>query len=292
MTDIAVPQPPPSPRVDDWIGLVKRPLRDPLQWITAVIVAIPLLALARSLWANPVLELPVIGHYLFDPTVLSGVMVTLSLAVLCLVSGAALGMVIVAMRLSPNPVLSTIARIYVWILRSVPPLVQILFWYNFGALYPRVTLQLPFSGTVLMDVASSDIIGSYSAAFIALTLVQAAYQAEIYRGGLLAAGYGQKDAALALGMSGFQAMRHVIFPQVVPVILPPTGNQFIHLVKSTSIVSFIALGDILYSVEYIYHETGKVIPLLVVAMLWYLAILGFASIGQARLERLKWRASA
>jgi polar amino acid transport system permease protein len=272
-----------------WLALPRRRARRPGQWIGVALLVAFVGLVASSLIRNKAAGYPVIGHYLFSGAILSGVRVTVELSAICLVTGIVLGGCVAAMRRSGSVVLSTIARVYIWVLRSVPPLVQVLFWYNLGALYPHLVFRIPLAGWTVLDTNTDTVIHAFTAALIALSLNEAAYQAEIIRAGIQAPGEGQRETAAALGLSGAQAMALVVLPQSLRVLIPTIANQFIHLVKTTSIVSFIALSDLLFATEIIYNRTDQVTPLLFVAIIWYLAIIGVATVIQVRLERLlRW----
>jgi polar amino acid transport system permease protein len=290
-TESAAPAGPDAPAVPyrDWLALPRRRASRPGQWtgVAALFVLVGLML--NSLIRDKAARYPVIGHYLLSGSILSGVGVTVELSAICLVTGIVFGGCVAAMRMSGSVVLSSIARAYIWVLRSVPPLVQVLFWYNLGALYPHLVFRIPLAGWTVFDTNTDTVIHAFSAALIALSLNEAAYQAEVIRAGIRAPGAGQREAAAALGLSGVQAMALVVLPQSLRVLIPTIANQFIHLVKTTSIVSFIALSDLLFATEIIYNRTGEITPLLMVAIVWYLAIIGVATLIQAWLERLlRW----
>jgi polar amino acid transport system permease protein len=256
-----------------------------LRWTGVALIALLMCYAIRSLAGNSQLQYRTIAEYMFYIPVLRGVALTVELSVSCLCTGLLLGLLLAPMRMSGNRILSAAAAIYIWVFRSVPPLVQVLFWYNLGSLYASLSLRLPWLGWTLFDVRTNAVVHPMTAALIALTLSEGAYQAEILRSGLLAPGAGQREAAYALGLTHWQALRLVLLPQSVRVLLPPMANQFIHLVKTTAVVSFIALADLLYSVQQIYDQNFQVIPLLTVATLWYMIIVGAVTIGQELLER-------
>ncbi len=188
------------------------------------------------------------------------------------------------MRLSSNRLLSTLGWLYIWFFRSVPVLVQLIFWYNFGALYSHVTLALPW-GPVLFSAPTNAVITPLTAALAGLGLAQAAYTAEVIRAGILSVAPGQTRAAKALGMGPATIFVRIVFPQAMRVIIPPVGNEVISMVKGTSLVSVIAMADLLYTAQLIYARTYETIPLLIVASLWYLAIVSVLSVAQHALER-------
>ncbi len=222
---------------------------------------------------------------MFSSRVLHGLVATLELTAIAMVAGVALGVVLAVMRLSPNRLLGGASWLYVWIFRGTPVLVQLLFWNFIAALYPTLSLGIPFGGPVLMHADANTLITPFAAATLGLALNEAAYMAEIVRAGIISVDAGQSDAAHALGMTRLQTMRHIVLPQAMRVIVPPTGNEAISMLKTTSIVSVIAFTDLLYSVQLIYSANYQQVPLLLVACIWYLAFTSLLSIGQHFLER-------
>ena len=243
--------------------------------------------LAQLLWflvTNDAFQWDVVGEYLFDPSVLRGLSTTVLLALAAMVVGILLGGAVAAARLSAFPPLRWAATGYVTVFRSIPPLVQLIFWFNLAYLLPRLSVGIPF-GPEFASWSSNDLITPLTAAVLGLGLNEAAYMAEIIRGGLLGVDPGQREAARALGYTDRQTFARVVLPQSMRVIIPPTGSQFITVLKGTSLVSVIAMADLLYSVQAIYGRTYQVVPLLVVACLWYLAVVTLLSLGQQQLER-------
>jgi polar amino acid transport system permease protein len=205
--------------------------------------------------------------------------------------GIVLGVVLAVMRLSPNPLVSGASWLYVWFFRGTPLLVQLLFWNFISALYPKISIGIPF-GPEFFSFSANDVITPFVAAILGLGLNQAAYQAEIVRAGILSVDEGQNDAAHALGMTRLQTMRRIVLPQAMRVIIPPTGNETISMLKMSSLVSVIAYKELLYTVQLIYAVNYKQIPLLIVASLWYLIVTTLLSIGQYYLERRFGRGAA
>jgi polar amino acid transport system permease protein len=260
------------------------PVRHPGQWIAAAIVAIIIVAVARSVATNSRFEWNVVGDYLFDSRVLDGVVKTIELTVLAMAIGILLGIVLAVMRLSPNRLVSTSSWTYIWFFRGTPVLVQIILWFNLAALYPTVDLGIPF-GPAFIHLDANQIITPFVAGMLALGLNEGAYMSEIVRAGIISVDEGQTEAAKALGMTQSQTMRRIVLPQAMRVIIPPTGNETISMLKFTSLVSVIAVAELLYSVQLIYAQSYKVIPLLIVASIWYLAMTSVLSVGQYYLER-------
>ena len=195
------------------------------------------------------------------------------------------GTIIAVMRLSDNPVLRVVAWLYVWLFRGVPLLVQIIFWGFLGALYPTVFVGIPFVGVVFGHGNTSALIGSFTAAILALGLNEVAYAAELVRAGIISVDEGQTEAAYSIGMSRGVTMRRVVLPQAMRVIIPPMGNETITMLKMTSLVSVISGNDLLTTVQKVYEQNFQVIPLLIVASLWYLALTTVLTVGQHYLEK-------
>jgi polar amino acid transport system permease protein len=260
------------------------PVRRPGRWIAAAIVLLIGASIVRSIITNKNFQWSIVGHYLFDSRVLHGVLVTLELTVLSMIIGIVLGVVLAVMRQSPNPVVSGASWLYIWFFRGTPLLLQIYFWYNITSLFPKIALGIPF-GPSFIHANGNAIITTFVASLLGLGLNEGAYMAEIVRGGIISVGEGQTDAAQSLGMTRLQTMRLVILPQAMRVILPPTGNETISMLKNTSLVSVIAYTELLYSVQQIYDVNFKTIPLLIVAALWYLAMTSVAYVGQYFIER-------
>jgi polar amino acid transport system permease protein len=260
------------------------PLRHPWTWAASGIIGVIAVLALVSVATNPAFEWPVVAQYLFDGQILLGLSRTLELTVVAMAMGLGIGTALAVMRLSSNLLLSTVSWLYVWFFRSVPVLVQLIFWYNFGALYSSITLRVPF-GPVLYSANTNTLITPLFAALAGLGLAQAAYTAEVIRGGIVSVPRGQTKAALALGMRPATIFRRIVFPQAMKVIIPPVGNEVISMVKNTSLVSVIALAELLYTAQLIYARTYETIPLLIVASLWYLAIVSILSVGQHFLER-------
>lgn len=251
----------------------------------AVLVAILFGAMLYSLARNPRIDWPTVGEYLFAELTLRGVTVTLLLTVASMAIGVVGGTVVAVMRLSDNVVLSAVARFYIWFFRGTPVLVQIIFWGFLGALYPRIELGIPFTDVTLFSEATSSVITATTAAVLALGLNEIAYAAEIVRGGIQSVSPGQREAASALGLGPRTIMTRVVLPQAMRVIVPPMGNEVINMLKMTALVSVIAGKDLLTNLQEVYSQNFAVIPLLVVASLWYLAMVTVLSFFQARLER-------
>ncbi|MFC4536408.1 amino acid ABC transporter permease [Sphaerisporangium dianthi] len=261
-----------------------RPRVRPLRWVAGAVLLVLVAQFAWFLLTNPRFEWAVAGRYLFDPNILRGLGMSLLLTVIGMVLGSVLGVLLAAGRLSGFTPVVWACTVYVAVFRGIPPLVQLIFWFNLGYLLPRISLGVPF-GPTFVSWPTNSVISSLTAAVIGLTLHEAAYMAEIVRAGVIAVDRGQRDAARAMGFTAGQGFAKVVLPQAMRVIVPPTGSQFISLLKGTSLVSVIAMADLLYSVQVVYNRTYEIVPLLIVACAWYLAVVTVLSLGQQRLER-------
>ena len=270
-------------RPDDNISAV--PLRHWGRWTGAAVVVLFSASFMWSLARNPNMEWGIVGEYLFADFVLKGVGVTLMLTAVAMVIGTVGGVGVAVMRLSANPVLRIGSWLFVWFFRGTPLLVQIIFWGFLAALYQRIQLGVPFTDWYLVDVNTNDVVTPLVAAILALSLNEIAYAAEVVRSGIASVDEGQDDAAQALGLTAPQTMRTVTLPQAMRVIVPPMGNETITMLKSTALVSVIGGKDLLTSVQSVYAQNFQVIPLLLVAALWYLAMVSVLSLGQYFLER-------
>lgn len=266
------------------------PLRRPGQWVSAVLIVVLVAMLVHTLVANPRFQWPVVWSYFTTSSVVHGLVLTLWLTAAVMVCGYVLGIGLAVMRLSRNPILRSVSFGYVWLLRSVPPLVQLLFWYELASLYPRLSLGIPF-GPEFVTVPTAHLFTGLLAAFVGLTLDVAAFSSEIIRGGILSVPSGQTEAAEALGLRPWRIFRRIVLPQAMPAIVPATGNMLISMLKATSIVSVIAVQDLLYSVQLIYNQNFLIMPLLLVATIWYVVLTTLLSVGQYYVERRYARGS-
>jgi polar amino acid transport system permease protein len=255
----------------------------PLQWIAVAVVLVLLAQLIHMLVTNPRFEWGVVGQWLAARSVMRGLLTSLELTVICMVLGIVLGVVIAVFRLSGNPLLTAVATGYVSVFRAVPPLVQLILWYNLAALVPTLSIGIPF-GPSLHHWQVNSLITPFTAAILGLGLGEAAFMSEIIRGGILSVPRTQSEAAAALGMTGPRTFLRVVLPQAMRFIIPPTGNQVINMVKGTSLVSTIAMADLLYSVQAVYNRTFQTIPLLLVACIWYLIVTSLLYIVQSVVE--------
>ncbi|MGP4724926.1 amino acid ABC transporter permease [Agrobacterium deltaense] len=257
------------------------PVRKPIRWGQVATGSIAILVLALMVLAvgrNQSVQWSEIPRYMIDPVILGGVVLTLELTAGAMVAGIVIGCLIALMATSQNIVLKAIAVAFVWWFRGVPLIVQIFFWFNIALFVPEI-------GFGSWSVSVNDIVTPALAGFLALGLHEAANMSEIIRGGLTAVDRGQREAASSLGLRPSQTLRTVVLPQAVRLIVPPTGNQAIGMLKASAIVSVIGMQDLLTQAQAIYARNFLVIELLCVASLWYLGITTIASIGQHYLER-------
>ncbi|MCA1006959.1 amino acid ABC transporter permease [Rhodococcus hoagii] len=262
------------------------PLRHPGRWIAAVIVLVLFGLFVYGAATNDAFDWDVYGQYLFDKRITAAAWTTIQMTVLAMVIAIVLGVILAVMRLSPNPVLRSAAWVYLWVFRGTPVYVQLVFWGLFPSIYKTIDLGIPF----VVQFASIDLQSTLANAFlfavIGLGLNEAAYMAEIVRAGVSSVSEGQTEASTALGMSWAQTMRRTVLPQAMRVIIPPTGNEVISMLKTTSLVSAVPFSGELYGrARDISGANFYPIPLLLVAATWYLVITSILMIGQYYLER-------
>jgi polar amino acid transport system permease protein len=261
------------------------PLRRPGRWIMAVLVVLLLGLFLYGVATNPAYDWSTFGHYLFDQRVSKAAAVTLSLTALAMCFGIVLGVVLAVMRLSPNPVLKYVSFGWLWFFRGTPIYVQLVFWGLLVVIYKQIDLGIPFVHQ-FAHIKTQNLLTYYWLAVIGLALNESAYMAEIVRAGLTSVDEGQDEAARALGMSWGQTMRRIVLPQAMRVIIPPTGNELISMLKTTSLVTAVPLTTELYSrTRDLSVETFNPIPMLLVASAWYLFFTSILMVGQYYLER-------
>ncbi|MGV0813450.1 amino acid ABC transporter permease [Mycolicibacterium boenickei] len=266
-------------------------LKHPGRWIAVAVIAVLFAMVVNAMVTNPHFGWATVSKYFFSAPILAGLRVTITLTVIGMVIGFALGTVLALMRMSENPILRGTAFGYVWLLRGIPLLVQLIFWYNISALFPTMSIGIPF-GPAFATFESNTIMTAYTAAILGLGLNQAAYMAEIIRGGLQSVDEGQLEAAATIGLSRRHTITKIVLPQAMRVILPPTGNETITMLKTTSLVSVVAVADLLYSTQLIYSRTFQTIPMLIMASIWYLVLVSILNVGQHYLERHYGRGSS
>ncbi len=261
------------------------PPKHPWRWAAAGVVVLLAAMLVYSMLTNPRYQWDVVFSWLLARTILRGLLLTLALTAVSMLTGILLGVVFAVMRGSPNRLLSGAAGVYIWFFRGTPLLVQLVFWFNLSALYPRIVVGVPFGGPELTALNANALISPMTAAFLGLALNEAAYMAEIVRAGIVSVPAGQLQAASALGFTRMTTMRRIVLPQAMRVIIPPTGNQTISMLKTSSLVSVLAIPELLYSAQIVYARTFQTIPLLIVVSIWYLALTSVLTVAQGKIER-------
>lgn len=260
-------------------------LRRPWRWISAAIGLIFAAALVQSLAKNENVKYPIIAQFLFDWRIVNGVWLTITLTIVSMVVSTLIAIVIAAMRLSSNPVLTSISWLYIWLFRGTPLLVQVVLWGYLGLLYRNIIIGIPFTGITFITFDTNTLIPALVAGFIALTLNQGAYSAEIVRAGMLSVDEGQREAAHSLGISALTTFRRILLPQAMRVIIPPMGNETISMLKNTSLLSVIAVLELYTQATLISSRNLYQVELLIVISLWYLTLTSILSIPQYYLER-------
>lgn len=269
------------------------PVRHPERWVAGVVLVV-LVAMALHTLVFSQSQIPgqsgsrfgwsIVRQYLFSPLIVRGALVTLELTVVSMLVGVFLGILIAIMRLSKSRMISGVAWFYAWIFRGTPVLVQIYFWFFIAALYPHITLGIPF-GPGFVTINLNSVLGAFWAAALALSLNEGAYMSEIVRAGIISVDEGQVEAAQSLGMRYTMALRRIVLPQAMRLIIPPTGNETISMLKTSSLASVIAVNELTHIANNISAQNYKTIELLIVASIWYLAMTTVLSIGQYYLER-------
>jgi len=266
------------------------PVRHPWRWVSAIVVLAITADAVYTIATAPHLDWNAVGKYLFQRLIREGAVVTLELTVLAMVIGIGLGIVLAVMRISPNPVMSTVSWFYIWFFRGTPVLVQIFFWYNLNLVLPHIGLGLP-GQQLWWQVGTNELISPFIAATLGLGLNEAAYMAEIVRAGIISVEHGQTEAAQALGMNRLLVMRRIVLPQAMRVIVPPTGNESISMLKTTSLAFGAAVPELFTRGQQIASFNFKVVELLIVISVWYLAMTSILTIGQYYIERYFARGS-
>jgi polar amino acid transport system permease protein len=274
------------------------PVRHPGRWVALGVILVLVAMFVHMLATNPAFEWRFMYRNMFKPPVLEGVRTSLLLTVYSMILGVALGIVVAVMRLSANPIISRVAWLYTWFFRAVPRLVLCILFGNIAILYRDVTVGIPFGGQLfrafglhsvdgrIWGTDARTLLSGFIAGLLALALSEAAYMAEIVRAGILAVDAGQTEAAQALGMSRGLTMRKVVLPQAMRVIVPPTGNETIAMLKDTSLVAFVPVtNELFFQLTAIGSRTFRVFPLLVAACIWYAAMSSVLLVAQHFLEK-------
>ena len=261
------------------------PLRHPGRWIITVVVLVLFGQVVHGLITNPFYQWDRFGYWFFRPVIVQGLLVTLEVAGCSAVLGLVAGTVLAMFRLSRNPVLQTLSWVYVWLFRSVPLIVVLLFLYNFSALYPQLGIGVPF-GPTFVQFNESRLATDMVIAVVGLSLNEAAYAAEVVRGGLGSVDPGQHEAAAALGLPRWYRFRRIVLPQALRSIVPAYVNQLVGLVKSTSLVFYVSLLDLFGQAQSLGSTyPGDIVPLLLVATVWYVVLTSIVSVAQYYVER-------
>ena len=245
------------------------------RWLATALILLAIGGIVRA-FALGQIEWSVVGQFLTAPAILFGLVNTIIMAIAAMALGITLFAVMV---MSPNPVLHYSAKGYIWFFRGTPLILQLLLWFNLALVFP--TLGIPG----LFEFRTVDVITPFMATLLGLGINQGAYTAEVVRAGILSVDQGQTEAAQSIGMARPTIMRRIVLPQAMRVIIPPVGNEFISMVKLTSLASVIQFSEILRNAQTIYFANGRVIELLIVAAIWYIAVVSVMSFGQHFLER-------
>ncbi|MBS6435440.1 MULTISPECIES: amino acid ABC transporter permease [Pantoea] len=261
------------------------PARYPARTIGAIVALFILAGVVESVALNPRWEWGVFARWFFDPVILHGLGQTLLLTLLGTVFSLIFGGLLALARLSSSWLLSSLAWGYIWLFRSLPLIVVLIILYNFSYLYDTLSFGVPFTALAWGHFQTINVLGQFPAAVIGLTLVQAAYSAEIIRGGFLGVDHGQMEAASALGLSATRRTFRIILPQALRAIIPTAFNEVISLAKGTSVVYVLAMPELFYTIQMIYNRNQEVIPLLMVGAAWYLIITTVLSAIQHGVER-------
>lgn len=283
------------------------PVRHPGRWISGAVVAVLVAMLVHTLFSSvptgqyacrlvngtrrchPISEWRfswnVVFHYFGTSEILHGLVVTIELTALAMTAGILIGVTIAIMRLSANRLLSATAWCYTWFFRGTPVYVQLLFWFNIGALFPYFSIGIPFTHVAFVHLNSDSLFTPFVGALVGLGLNEGAYMSEIARSGLISVDEGQTEAAMSLGMTRGQTLRLVVLPQAMRVIIPPTGNEVISMLKTSSLASAVSVIELLGAATFISASNFETMPLLITASLWYLIVTTVLSVGQFYLER-------
>jgi polar amino acid transport system permease protein len=261
------------------------PMRHPGRWIITAVVLVASAQAVHGLITNKFYQWDRFGYWFLRPVVLDGLVITLKVAAYSAVLGLFGGVLLALGRLSRNPILNAVSWTYIWLFRSIPLIVVLLFLYNFSALYPSLGLGIPF-GPQFAHFREPAIATDLVIAIVGLTLNEAAYAAEVVRAGILSVDQGQHEAAAALGLPRGYQFRRIVFPQALRAIIPAYVNQLIGLVKSTSLVFYVSLLDLFGTVQSMGSTySGDIVPLLLVATVWYIVLTSVVSIAQFYVER-------
>ena len=259
-------------------------LRHPGRWVSAAVLVVLAAMFVNFVVTTEQLRPDLVFGYLFERSIMRGLLVTIEVTAAAMLVGVVLGTLLAVMRLSENPLLRGVASGYVWLFRGTPILVQLLFWFFLGTVLPKVSLGIPF-GPEFFSISSNTLITQFVAAILGLGLNEAAYMAEIVRAGIGSVDRGQTEAAQALSMNPGLTYRRIVLPQAARVIVPPTANELISMLKLTSLCLVIGLPELLTTAQLIYGRNFQQIPLLIVASIWYIVLTTILTVVQSRVER-------
>jgi polar amino acid transport system permease protein len=263
---------------------ILRPRR-PWGWVLTALGCAVAAAIAWAFWSADTIDHATIGDYLFDPAILQGALRTVELTAVAMVMGVLIGIGLALMGQSSHPGLRGLSGAYIWLFRGTPVLLQILLWFNISLVFPTIAIGVPLTSVDIFNEPSNVLITPFVAAALGLGLNEGAYMAEIVRSGLLSVDRGEVDAGRALGLAPSRLFRRVTLPQAMRIIVPPTGNQLIGMLKTSALTSVIGFGELLLVSERIYGENLRVMELLAVASVWYLVMTTILTLLQRPLER-------
>ncbi len=258
--------------------------KHPGRTVVGILCVLALAGFAFTLATNPHISWPDVAAYLVFPKILEGVLVTLELSVISTIVGLSIGVILAIMKLSANPLAQLLSNLYIWFFRGTPVLVQLIFWFNLAFLFPTLTLAIPFTN-IGYQWDMNTLMTGFNAAMLGLALNLGAYAAETVRAGIQAVDVGQSEAASSIGMTPAQRMRIVVLPQAGRIILPPIGNEFISMLKTTSLVYVVAGNDLMTNASQIYKQNSKIMELLIVVSIWYMILTAIATYFQNKLEK-------
>jgi polar amino acid transport system permease protein len=248
------------------------------RYAAATLIVVLLIGLVQA-FIHGNIEWSFVAQFLTAQSIMYGLLNTITMSILAMALGVVLGVVVAVMRMSQNPLLRYVAQSYTWLFRGTPLILQLLLWFNLALIFP--TLGIPG----LFEFKTVEVITPFAAALLGLGINQGAYTAEVVRAGLLSVDSGQYEAAKAIGMPRLQALRRIILPQAMRIIIPPVSNEFIGMVKMTSLASVIQYSELLHNAQNIYYANARVMELLIVAGIWYLAVVTVLTLGQGQLEK-------
>lgn len=268
------------------------------------VIAVVVAMFVHLLVTNKAFQWSFMVNNMFRPPIINGVKTTILLTISSMAIGVTLGVIIAILRLSPNPIMSRVAWVYTWFFRAIPRLVLCVLFGNLGILWHEIGFGLPFDQQIgdlfgvhdlsakIYSVDARTFLTGFVAGMFALALSEAAYMAEIVRAGIQSVDPGQTEAAEALGLTRGQTLRRVVLPQAMRVIVPPTGNEAIAMLKDTSLVSAVPVtNELFFQLQAVGSRTFQVFPMLVAACLWYLFLVSILMVGQFYLERFFGRSN-